>query len=196
MEAPTPAESPQPVPGSSGAVLLIKNPHPRERVLETAHEILACIHTIRLQAMHEMGSVRELDRTLAHTLMAEFSRLHLIIGEDLTKSSITVCTNLETSCEVLASDFARILNLHPNDPTSPQVKAIIQKFQQTTSIKLDLPLMELGAAREDLEEFFQNCLHEISSQSESHEVIEELSQKLLVHTSRIQEVVQAPELDE
>ena len=146
--------------------------------------------------MHEMGSMRELDRTLARTLMAEFMRLQLIIGEDLTKSLIAFCTDLETSCEVLLSDFVRTLNLQPDDPVSHQVKAIIQKFQQSTSMKINLPLMELEAAREDMEGFLQSCLHEISSQSESWELIKELSQKLLTHTSRVLEVVQAPELDE
>ena len=60
-EAPTPAESPRPVVGSSGAALPIKTAHHGERVLETAHKILAHFHAIHLQAMHEMGSVWELD---------------------------------------------------------------------------------------------------------------------------------------
>ena len=60
-EAPTPAESPQPVAGSSGVALPIKTTHHGEQVLETARKILARIHTIRLQAMHEMVSVWELD---------------------------------------------------------------------------------------------------------------------------------------
>ena len=140
-EAPAPVESPQLVAGSSGAALPIKTAHHGKQVLETGHKILARIHTI--QAMHEMGSMRELDQTLARTLMAEFTRLQLIIGEDLTKSLIAFCTDLETSCEVLTSDLARTLNLHPDDPVSHQVKAIIQKFQQSTSLKMGLPLMEL-----------------------------------------------------
>ena len=133
-----------------------------------------------------MGSVQELDRTLARTLMAEFVRLQLIIiSEDLTKSLIAFHSDLETSCEVLSSDLARTLNLHPDDPVSHQVKAIIQKFQQSTSMKMNVPLMELGAVREDMEGFFQSCLREISSQSESQEIIEELSQKLSAHASRV-----------
>ena len=196
MEAPAPAASPQPMVGSSGVALPIKTIHRGERVLETACKILACIHAIRLQAMHEMGSVQELDQTLAHTLMAEFTRLQLIIGEDLNKSLIAFCSDLETSCEVLMSDFARTLNLHPDDPVSRQVKAMIQKFQQSTSMKMGLPLMELETAREDMESFLWSCLHEISSQSESREIIEEISQKLSAHASKVREVVQAPELDE
>ena len=61
--------------------------------------------------MHEMGSVRELDQTVAHTLMAEFVRLQLIIGEDLMKSLVALRADLETSCEALSSDC--------EDPESP-----------------------------------------------------------------------------
>ena len=123
-------------------------------------------------------------------------RLQLIIDEDLTKSLMALCADLETSCEVLTSDLARTLSLCPDDPVSHQVKAIIQKFQQSTAPKMNLPLMELEAAREDMEGFLQSCLHEIRSQPEFWELIEELSQKLSAHTSRVREVVQAPKLDE
>ena len=184
-EAPAPSESPQPVAGSSCAALQIKTAHHGERVFETAHEILACIHTIHLQAMHEMGSMRELDQTLAHMLMAESTRLQLIIGEDLNKSLIAFCTDLEASCEVLMSDLTRTLNLLPDDPMSHQVKAIIQKFQESTSVKMNLPLIELEVAREDMEGFLQSWLHEISSQLEFWELIKELSQKLSAHASRV-----------
>ena len=108
--------------------------------------------------MHEMGSVREVDRTLARTLMAKFARLQLIVGEDFTKSLTALCTDLEASCEVLMSDIVRTMDLHPDDPASCQVKAALHKIQQTTSLKVTLPLMELEAAREDMEEFMQSRL--------------------------------------
>ena len=146
--------------------------------------------------MHEMGSVREVDWTLTQTLMAEFVRLQLIVGEVFTKSLIALCTDLEASCEVLMSDIARTLDLHPDDPASHQVKAALHKFQQTTSLKVTLPLMELEAARDDMEEFMQSHLREISSQTESRELIGELSQKLAAHTSRVRELVQVLELKE
>ena len=157
-EAPTPGESPQPEAGGSGKALLTKMAPDRERVLETTWEILAHIHALHLQMMHEMGSVQEVDRTLAQTLMAEFVRLQLIVGEDFTKSLIALCTDLEASCEVLVSDIARTLDLHPDDPASHQVKAALHKFQQTTSLKVNLPLMELEAAHDDMEEFMQSRL--------------------------------------
>ena len=196
MEAPALWESPQVVADSSRAAFPPETAHQGVEAMETARKILECVHAIRLQTMHEMGSVRQLDQTLARTLMAEFVRLQLIIGEDLMKSLVALCTDLETSCEALSSDFARTLNLHSNHPVSPQVKELIQKFQQSISMKVNLPLMELGAAREDMEGFLQRCLHEISSQSESQKIIKELTQTLSVHASRVQEVIQAPGLNE
>ena len=60
-EAPTPGESPQPEVGGSDAALPIKTASHREQVLESTREILARVHALHLQTMHEMGSVRELD---------------------------------------------------------------------------------------------------------------------------------------
>ena len=128
--------------------------------------------------------------------MAEFVRLQLIVGEDFTKSLIALHTDLEASCEALMSDIARTMDLHPDDPMSHQVKAALHKFQQTTSLKVTLPLMELKAAHEDMEEFMRSHLQEINSQTESWELIGELSQKLADHTSRVRELVQVPELAE
>ena len=128
--------------------------------------------------------------------MVESAKLQLIIGEDFTKSLVALCTDLEASCEVVLSDIARTLNLHPNDPVSRQVKAILQKFQWVTSLKVNLPLLELGAAQENMEEFLWSHPSKISSQTESWELIEELSWRLSAHASRVQELVQVPELAE
>ena len=59
MEAPAPGGSPQVVMGSGRAEPPAETTNQGEDALETAREILECIHAIRLQTMHEMGSVRE-----------------------------------------------------------------------------------------------------------------------------------------
>ena len=143
-----------------------------------------------------MGSMQEVDQTLAQTLMAEFVRLQLIVGEDLTKSLLALRSDLETSSEALVSDIVSTIGLHPNDPVAHQVKAVLQTFQQSTSIKVTLPLMELEAAHGDMEEFMQSHLQELSSQTKSQELIGVLSQKLANHASWVQELVQALELME
>ena len=184
-EAPAPREAPQVVAGGSRAALPTETTHQGERAVETARKILEHIHAICLQTMHEMGGMRDLEWTVVHTLMAEFVRLQLILGEDLTKSLSALCSELETSSEALSSDLDRVLNLHSDDLAFPRVKELIQKHQQSISMKVNLPLMELGVAREDLEGFLQRCLRELSSQSESQEMIKELSWTLSAHANRI-----------
>ena len=169
---------------------------PRQHVIETMQEILECIHALHLQTTHEMGSVRELDQTLACVLMAKFARLQLVIGRDLTKSLIALRINLETSSEAFLSNVAKTLNLHPTNPVSHRLKAILQGFQQATSLRVNLPLMELQVAWEDMEGFFQCCLQEISSQAETRELVEGLTMKMSAHASRVRDLVSILELAE
>ena len=158
---------------------------PRQHAIETMQEILEHVHALHLQTTHEMGRVRELDRTLARALMAEFTRLQMVIGWDLTKSLVALRINLETSSEAFLSDVAKTLNLHPTNPVSHRLKAILQGFQQVTSLRVNLPLMELQVAREDMEGFLQRCLQEISSQAKTRELVEGLTMKMSAHTSRV-----------
>ena len=196
MEPSAPGKSLQVEAEGSGEALPGRIVLPRQHVIETTQEILVCIHALRLQTMHEMGSMRELDRTLARALMAEFVKLQLIIGQDLTRSLIALRINLKTSSEAFLLDIAKTLNLHPTDPASHQLNVILQKFQQATSLRVNLPLMELQAAQEDVEGFLQCHLQEIRSQAETQELIEGLTRKLSAHASRVQELVSIPKLAE
>ena len=95
---------------------------------------------------------------------------------------------------MLLSDVSRTLNLHPSDPASHRLKAILQGFQQATSLRVNLPLMELQVAQEDMEGFLQCCLQEISSQAETQELVEGLTRKMSAHASRVCDLVSIPEL--
>ena len=162
-EAPAPGKAPQVVAGGSKAVSPTETTHQGERALETALGILKRIHTLCLQTLHDIGGVRELEQAAVRTLMAEFVRLQLILGEDLTKSLSALCSELGTSSEALSSDLLSVLNLHSGDLVFLWVKELIQKHHQSVSMKVNLPLIELKAAREDLERFLQICLCELSS---------------------------------
>ena len=79
-EAPAPGKAPQVVVGGSKAASPIEATHQGERALETVLRILECIHALRLQTLHDIGGMRELEQATVHTLMAEFARLQLILG--------------------------------------------------------------------------------------------------------------------
>ena len=141
-----------------------------------------------------MGCTSELDRTLACALMAEFARVQLVIEKDLTKSLIALRLDLETSSQGFLSDVSRVLNLHPTDLAAHQVKALLQRFQEATSLKVHLPLLELKAAQEALESFLHQCLQEIGSQAKTRELVERLAGKMTAHASLVRDLVSTPEL--
>ena len=124
-------------------------------VLEAAQGILEHIHASRLQALYEMGSTHELDRTLSHALMAKFTRVQLLMDKELSKSLIALCLELENTSQVFLSDISRVLNLQPTNPVAHEVKDHLQRFHQALTIKMHLPLLELQAAREELDGFLQ-----------------------------------------
>ena len=174
-EMPVLEEAPQAVASGSKAASPMKTTHQGERDLETSLCFVKHIHVLRLQIIHEMGSVREVEQATVRTLMVEFARLQSILCKDLTKSLSALRSELEASSKVLSADILNTLNLRPGDPGFFWVRELIQKHHQSVSMKVNLPLIELEAAKEDLKRFLQECLHELGSDLKAWEVLEEIS---------------------
>ena len=191
-EVPAPEKAPKVEVGGSKAVSPTETTHQEERDLETALGIIERIHALCLQILHNMGGVRELEQVAVRTLMAEFARLQTILCQDLTKSLSALRSELESSNEVLSADLLNILNLHPGDLAFRRAKELIQKHHQSVSMKVNLPLIELEAAKEDLERFLQRRLRELSSDPKAQEVVEEISQILSSYGRRVQETILVP----
>ena len=162
-ETPVPEKAPHAVASGSKAASPMEIAHQGERDLETVLGIVEHIHALHLQIIHEMGGMREVEQAAVSTLMAEFARLQSILCEDLTKSLSALRSELEASSEVLSADIINILNLRPGDPAFSHVRELIQKHHQSVLMKVNLPLIELEVAKEDLERFLQEHLHELGS---------------------------------
>ena len=184
-EMPVLEEAPLAVASGSKAVSPMETTRQGERDLETTLGIIERIHALRLQIIHEMGSMREVEQAVIRTLMAEFARLQSILCEDLTKSLSALRSELETSSEVLSADILNILNLCPGDPGFSWVRELIQKHHQSVSMKVNLPLIELEVAKEDLKRFLQGHLHELGSDPKAQEVLEEISQILSSYSQKV-----------
>ena len=76
------------------------------------------------------------------------------------------------------------------------MKELIRKYHQSVSMKVNLPLIELKAAKEDLGRFLQGCLHNLGSHPRSREVVEELSQTLSSYGHRVREAVLVPGIEQ
>ena len=159
------------------------------------HSILDQAHALQLQSMADLGRIRELDRMLARTLMAEFSHVQLIILEDVSKSLVALWSDFLDSCSAFIADVARVMNVTPADPRSASLRASLETFWRQASLKFDLPLVEMEAAGRDIMTFMNAGLQELSSQTELPELIKETTRPMGLHNDRIRELVQNPDLD-
>ena len=194
------AESPQQTPPPQGASPAIASSSqaasPRETAskeecdLELVRDAARHLLVVRLQAMHNMGCVREVEQAAIRTLLAEFARVQAILGEDLTRSLSVLHSELEALSEALSADVLDVLNLCPGDPGFSGVKELLLKHHQTVSLKVNLPLIELEAAKVDLNRFLQECLHELGSGPQAQEVLGEITRRLLGYNRRVTEIVQ------
>ena len=183
-ETPAPEGASLATAGSSQAASPTETAHQEEQDLEVALSAVRCIHAIRLQTIHNMGCVREVEQVAVSTLMAEFARLQAILGEDLTQSLSALRMELEASSEALSADILNVLNLRPGDPWISRVRELLQKHHQSVSMKVNLTLIELEAAKEDIDRFLQEHLCELGSGPQAQEVLEEITRRLMNYNHR------------
>ena len=161
-----------------------------ERDLEIVRDVVRRLHAVRLQAMYDMGCVREVEQAAVRTPLAEFARLQAILGEDLTRSLSALCSELEASSEAVLADVLNVLNLRSGDPGFSRVKELLQKYHQSVSLKVNPPLIELEVAKVDLNRFLQERLRELGSGPQAQEELGEITRRLLGYNHRVAEIVQ------
>ena len=190
-ETPAPEGASLATAGSSQAASPTATARQEKQDLEVALCAVRRIHAIRLQTIHNMGCMREVEQVAVSTIMAEFARLQAILGEDLTQSLSALRSELEVSSKALSADILNVLNLCPGDPGFSRVKELLQKHHQSVSMKVNLPLIELEAAKEDLDRFLKECLHELGSSPQVQEALEEITRRLMNYNRRVTETIHA-----
>ena len=166
----------------------------RERALQMARSILDQAHALQIQSMGDLGHIRDLDRTLAGTLMAEFSRVQLIVQEDVGKSLVALWSDLLAACSAFLADVGRIMDVPHADPRLALLEASLERFRRQASLKFDLPLAEMAAAAVDIRTFMNARLQELSSLSKLPDLIGEAATLMDQHHNRVWELVQNPDL--
>ena len=166
----------------------------RERALQMARSILDQAHALQIQSMGDLGCIRDLDRTLAGTLMAEFSRIQLIVQEDVGKSLVALRSDLLAACSAFLADVGRVMDVPHADPRLALLEASLERFRRQASLKFDLPLTEMDVATVDITTFMNARLQELSSLSKLPDLIGEAATLMDQHNNRVWELVQNPDL--
>ena len=74
-------------------------------VMEIVRDTLDQVYALCLETLQEMGFIQEVDRALAKSIMSEFIRLELIVGEDLNTSLRAMHADLEVTMDNLIRDL-------------------------------------------------------------------------------------------
>ena len=159
-----------------------------------ARSILDQAHALQIQSMGDLGRIRDLDRMLARTLMAEFSRVQLIVQEDVGKSLVALRSDLLASCSAFIADVGRVVDVPPANPRLALLEASLERFWRQASQKFDLPLAEMDAAAVDITTFMNARLQELSSRSALPDLIGKAATAMDRHNDRVWELVRNPDL--
>ena len=146
-------------------------------VMELVRDTLDQVYDLRLETLQKMGFIREVDRALAKSIMSEFIRLQLIVGDDLNTSLWTMHADLQATTDELIRDLDIAAQNSTDLPSeNPSVRVALHRFKELVKLKLTLPLAQVDAACEDMDRFLQHRLEELRSQADMRNLIESLSQ--------------------
>ena len=110
-------------------------------------EVMDQVHNLHLQLMQEMGFIREINQALSKSLMVEFLRLKVIIGDDLSGTLWTWQADMEATTD----KFLRDLDAATQTSTTlasknAAVGVTLRQFRAAAQLRVALPLTQLDEA--------------------------------------------------
>ena len=159
-------------------------------VLGLVRDTLDQVYALCFKTLQEMGFIWEVDRALAKSIMSEFLRLQLIVGNDLNTSLRAMHADLEATMDELIRDLDIAVQNSTGIPSkNPSVRVALHRFKELVKLKLTLLLAQVDAACEDMDRFLHHRLEELHSQTDMKNLINSLSQRVAAHQSRVCQIV-------
>ena len=158
-------------------------------------EVMDQVHDLHLQLLQEMGFVREINQALSKSLMVEFLRLKVIIGDDLSGTLWTWQTDMEVATDKFLRDLDAVTLTSTTLPSkNAAVGVALRQFHAATQLRVALPLTQLDEAQEEMEKFIQSHLKELRSLQETKNLTGELSSRITDHPGRVRELLRSEPL--
>ena len=125
-------------------------------------EVMDQVHDLHLQLLQEMGFIREIDQALCKSLMVEFLRLKVIVGDDLSGTLRTWQVDMEATTDTFLRDLDTATQTSTTLPSkNAAVGVALRQFRAATQLRVALLLTRLDEAREEMEKFIQSHLEEL-----------------------------------
>ena len=108
-------------------------------------EVMDQVHDLHLQLLQEMGFVREIAQALSKSLMVEFLRLKIIIGDDLSGALRTWQTDMEVATDKFLRDLDATTQTSTTLPAkNAAVVVALRQFHAATQLRVALLLTRRG----------------------------------------------------
>ena len=105
------------------------------------HDTLDQVYALCLKTLQEMGFIQEVDRALAKSIMAEFLRLQLIVGDDLNTSLWAMHADLEATTAELMRDMDIVAQNSTALPSENlAVRVALHRFTGSGKIEASPPI--------------------------------------------------------
>ena len=117
-----------------------------EDVNRIVQETLDTFHDLRIEGIQGMGAIREIDRSLSKGIMSEFLRLQLIVCNDLSKSLMSLRSEVGTLTQSLLRDLGLAIQSERGTSSGSAVEVALQHFQDMMVLRMNLPLAQLDVA--------------------------------------------------
>ncbi|MCG8625023.1 MAG: hypothetical protein MJE68_23860, partial [Proteobacteria bacterium] len=154
------------------------------------------LHSYRMQYLYEEGSIRILDRTLLHAFLQEFTRVNLLVWEDLGNEITTLVNHLGVKFDALV-DY--IKGTFPEELGSHSRSATVGRVQQCR-LEWATELLAFGVrtegAKEEMEDFLKGRLREVGSLEATKDLVSRLAERWTSLESAVRDIVLSKEMED
>ena len=150
----------------------------KAELCKKAEKVLNIIHSFHLQAIYDAGGVRQVDRILAELLMAEFTHVNLMFGEDLNTSLGKLFPIVEDSGKTLLEDLKAAVGPTVSNLIPYSLQKAVDAHNTHLYTSLTKVLVFLDCVRCNGQDFLEDRVKGLQSNEEFKKLISALSERI------------------
>ena len=163
---------------------------------EKVEVAMSKICSIHLQAIYNAGGVRQVDQILAELLMAQFTRVNLMMGEDLNTSLQELFSVVEGLGKTLLTELKTALGPTVSNLVPYNLQRVVESHNSCLYMSLTKVLVFLNCARWEGCGFLEDRVKSLQSNEEFKKLITSLSKWISAFEDCVWELALSEELAE
>ena len=154
------------------------------------------IHSLHLQVIHNAGTVRQVDRILAELLMAQFTRVNLMMGADLNTSLQEFFTVIEMSGDTLLEELKTALGPTVSNLVPYNLQQVVETHNSCLYMSVTKVLVFLDCARQEGHDFLEDLVKSLQTDEELKKLLTALSKRISAFKDHVWDLALSKDLAE